>query len=166
MRLAFDNNLIVSHRFDPELAKLADRHYSRQTIGSPQFLAPGRTLVLRDATGLVCFSWLWQLPEYRDDGEEGYCCAIFRNERGPEVLSSAVILESESAAVAKWGPNRGFTYINPAKLHTAKRRGFEYCPFPVGRCFREAGWRFVKIMPDGKQLFEKQLMGRNETQGS
>ncbi|CAM4521976.1 hypothetical protein [Paenibacillus typhae] len=32
--------------------RLADRHYSRQTVGSPQFTRPGRNLVLRTALGM------------------------------------------------------------------------------------------------------------------
>jgi hypothetical protein len=83
--------LYRSNRFDCELAELADRHYSRQKIGSPQFIAPGRNLVYRDQSGLVVFVWLWQA--YRDDGEEGYCCSIFRNETPRR--SSEIILEAE-----------------------------------------------------------------------
>ena len=37
-----------SHRADPEVVPLADRHYNRQKIGSPQFAPPGRCLVLKD----------------------------------------------------------------------------------------------------------------------
>ena len=33
-------------KFDPRAAALADRHYSRRKIGSPQFMPPGETLVL------------------------------------------------------------------------------------------------------------------------
>lgn len=31
-----------SHRADPEVVPLADRHYNRQKPGSPQFAPPGR----------------------------------------------------------------------------------------------------------------------------
>ena len=30
-----------SHRADPRACAIADRHYSRQKIGSPQFMPPG-----------------------------------------------------------------------------------------------------------------------------
>lgn len=33
-------------KFDPRCASLADRHYSRRTVGSPQFMPPGETVVL------------------------------------------------------------------------------------------------------------------------
>ncbi len=135
--------LFRSHRFDYELAQLADRHYSRQKIGSPQFVAPGRNLVYRDKEGLVVFVWLWQLPEYRDDNEEGYFCSIFRNES--ERKSSEIILEAEALAIKEWGWMRMFTYVNPAKIASVN----------PGYCFKQAGWRFVKKKPDGKHLLEK-----------
>ena len=40
---------IRSHRADAEVVPLADRHYNRQKIGSPQFAPPGRCLVLKTA---------------------------------------------------------------------------------------------------------------------
>jgi hypothetical protein len=36
----------MSNRFDRRALPLADRHYSRRKIGSPQFVPPGRCLVL------------------------------------------------------------------------------------------------------------------------
>ena len=36
----------LSHRADPRAVALADRHYSRQKPGTPQFVKPGRCLVL------------------------------------------------------------------------------------------------------------------------
>jgi len=136
------DGLFRSHRFDAELAMLADRHYSRQKVGSPQFVAPGSNLVYRDKVGLVVFVWLWQLPEYRDDGQEGYCCAMFRNES--DRLSSEIILEAEDLAIAEWGTNRMFTYVKPSAIRSAN----------PGYCFKQAGWKFVKKIK-GKHLLEK-----------
>ena len=42
-------NWRLSHRADPEARVLADRHYNRQKPGTPQFVPPGRCLVLVDA---------------------------------------------------------------------------------------------------------------------
>jgi hypothetical protein len=104
MRLAFTNELIVTTRFDTETAKLADDHYSRQKPGTPQFMPPGRTIIIRDALSKIVFGWLWQ--QYRADKEEGYCCSIFRNVSTR--LSSEIILECERIAIAKWG---GATHV-------------------------------------------------------
>src|SRR5437762_4362389 len=40
----------LSDKFDPIVAPLADRHYNRRAIGSPQFVPPGRSLVLKAFT--------------------------------------------------------------------------------------------------------------------
>src|SRR6185503_18190417 len=80
MRLAFTDELIVTNHFDPEMAMLADRHYSRRTVGARQFLYSGRKLVIRDAAGDVLFGWLYPDESMRMDGQRGYNCAIFRNE--------------------------------------------------------------------------------------
>lgn len=151
MRLPFTDSLVVSTKFDPELAVLADAHYSRQKVGSPQFMPPGRTIVIRDNEGLIVFGWLYQ--EYRDDGQEGYNCCIFRNESGKR--SSSVILECEGIARDMWGMSRVFTYINPAKLRTIKHHGAEFCRWPPGRCFLEAGWKANGTSKSGLILLQK-----------
>ena len=132
--------------FDRECAQLADRHYSRRTIGSPQFAYSGRKLVLRDALGLALFVWIWPELSMRMDGQAGYNCAMFRNESTRR--SSDVILEAEAAAVAKWGPGRAFTYVDPRKI--ASRN--------PGYCFKCAGWRRIGYAKDGKHLLAKELV--------
>lgn len=143
MLLRFTDRLIVTTKFDAEMAALADRHYSRQTPGSPQFLPPGRTLVIRNSEGTMVFGWVWQFPEYRDDGQLGFNCAIFRNES--QQLSSEIILECELLALDTWGPQRMFTYIDPAKIKSRN----------PGYCFKKAGWRYAGTKTDGKVLLEK-----------
>jgi len=144
MILPFSDALIPSHRADPELCLLADRHYSRGRIGAPQFMPPGRTLVLRNADASVVFGWLWCLPGMRYDKQDGYCCTIFRNES--ERLSSEIILEAEAAAIAKWGPNRMFTYVDPSKIAS---------PNP-GYCFKQAGYRRIGYSQSGLHLLAKE----------
>lgn len=39
----------VSDRFDPRALPLADAHYNRRKAGSPQFVPPGRCVVLLTA---------------------------------------------------------------------------------------------------------------------
>jgi hypothetical protein len=118
--------LMPTKRCDDEMRQLADRHYNRQTPGSAQFIPPGRTLVLRDAAGLIYWSWVWQ--DYRQDGQDGYNCCAFRNE-SPR-LASEIILEAEQHAIARWGPGRMFTYINPDAVRSTN----------PGYCYLKAGW--------------------------
>lgn len=137
------SGLLVTTHFDIEMACLADRHYSRRTIGARQFLYSGRKLVLRDADGLVLFAWLWPDADKRMDGQAGYNCAIFRNEGAR--LSSEIILEAERAAFAKWGPRRVYTYIDGEKVRSSN----------PGYCYKRAGWHFERRSKGGKHLLAK-----------
>lgn len=150
MLLPLTDGLIVTTPFDHECALLADRHYSRRTVGARQFAYAGRKLVLRDHAGLVLFVWMFPNPALRMDGQVGYNNAVFRNESARQ--SSDIILEAEQRAVGKWGPNRAYTYIDPRKIKSAN----------PGYCFKQAGWTNVRradgslwLSADGKHLLEK-----------
>lgn len=143
MLLPFDS-LMQTGRFDYEAARFYDRHYSRQTCGSPQYALPGELLSLRDSLGKVLFVWVKQ--KYRRDGRAGQLyCAIFRNETSR--LSSDIILESERLACAKWGGGLAFTFIDPQQIRSSN----------PGYCFKVAGWNFVGKSKAGKHILEKVL---------
>lgn len=55
-------NWTLSHRFDPAAVQIADRHYNRQKVGTPQFVPPGRCMVLLGGPALWVTSW--PFPEY------------------------------------------------------------------------------------------------------
>jgi hypothetical protein len=129
--------------FDDEMRQLADRHYSRRTVGARQFAYSGRKLVLRDAAGLVLWVWMYPDPDMRMDGQTGYNCAIFRNE-SPR-LASDIILEAETHAIAKWGPGRMYTYVDPAKVRSSN----------PGYCYLMAGWHRHGWSKGGKLLLVK-----------
>ncbi len=122
----------VSHKYDKRGAQLADGHYSRRTVGSPQFMPPGQTLVLvRDD---AVFGWWRPHPDSglrAMNGLDGWTCTIFRNV-GP-VLSSKLILaaERELAARHDCGPDGLLTYVDARKVASAN----------PGYCFKAAGWR-------------------------
>lgn len=143
MLLPFTDGLMVTTHFDPEMAALADRHYSRRTIGARQVLYSGRKLVLRNAEGTVLFGWMNPDPTMRMDGQFGYNCAIFRNESSR--LASDIILEAEQFAFQRWGPNRLYTYIDGTKVKSRN----------PGYCFLMAGWRKAGISKGGKILMTK-----------
>ena len=143
MFLKFSDALIVTTHFDPEMAALADRHYSRRTIGARQFLYSGRKIVIRNAEGTVLFGWVFPDPTMRMDGQTGYNCAIFRNES--DRLSSDIILECEDIARKRWGPERMYTYVNPTKIKSRN----------PGYCFKLAGWNKIGISKSGQHLLEK-----------
>jgi len=143
MFLSFDDRLIVTNHFDTEMAMLADRHYSRRTIGARQFLYSGRKLVIRNAEGTVLFGWIYPDESMRMDAQSGYNCAIFHNES--ERRSSEIILECEQLAFSKWGSNRVYTYVDPRRIKS---------PNP-GYCFKCAGWQRVGQSKAGLHLLAK-----------
>src|SRR5216110_1250393 len=101
MLLPLTDGLLKTTPFDDEMRQLADRHYSRRTVGARQFTYSGRKLVLRNAAGTVLFVWMFPDAAMRMDGQRGYNNAIFRNES--DRLSSDIILEAERHAFDKWG---------------------------------------------------------------
>ena len=145
MMLPFWPGLVQTNHFDPEMAALADRHYSRRTVGARQFCYAGRKLVLRDTVGDVLFVWMWPLDEMRMDNQTGYNCAIFRNESSRR--SSEIITEAEQAAFAKWGPRRVYTYVHPGKIRSSN----------PGFCFQMAGWAKAGVSKGGLILLAKEL---------
>ncbi|WP_236342448.1 hypothetical protein [Paenibacillus plantiphilus] len=110
---------------------LADRHYSRQTIGADMFCRPGRNLVLRTAMGdAVWVTW----SGIRDDGLQAWECTIFRNES--DYLSSNMVRAAVTATIAQWGqppPDGIITYVDADKVRSIN----------PGCCFKAAGWRQI-----------------------
>lgn len=89
---------IVTDKGDVSCRLLADRHYSRQSIGDKQFCRPGKNLVLRTPTAdAVWVTW----KGIRDDGLDALECTIFRNES--QHISSDMIKYAIIASIDKWG---------------------------------------------------------------
>lgn len=135
-------------KFDPRAAKLADGHYSRRKVGSPQFMPPGETVILLSRDELAVFGW-WR-PHPRSglkamNGLDGWTCTIFRN-TGP-LLSSELILDAERALDGKTcGPDGMLTYVWDRKVRSKN----------PGYCFKQAGWKVKGRSADGrKTLLQK-----------
>lgn len=124
----------LSDRFDPAVAPIADRHYNRRKIGSPQFAPPGRCLVLKRPDAFWITSW--PFAEYvRHAWAGAWVCSAFRNE-GDE-LSSGLIRAAVAATRWRWPdvPALGMvTFVNAAKVRRKR---------DPGRCFRRAGFEPV-----------------------
>jgi hypothetical protein len=136
----------LSHRFDVRALPLADRHYNRRKVGSPQFCPPGSCLVLltEDATAL----WVTSAPkgEYvRHAWPGAWVNSLFRNE-GP-ILSSELIREAVAATCAFYGapPKQGMvTFVDPREDATEAR---PRALLPEGRLFGR--WRNGEGWPRG-----------------
>lgn len=123
-----------SYRFDPRALPLADRHYNRRKIGSPQFVPPGRCLVLLTAEADALWVTSWPYAQYVKHAWGGaWVCSLFRNE-SPH-LSSDLIREAVAITRGIWTdvPALGMvTFVDALK--TRRKRD-------PGRCYRRAGWQ-------------------------
>lgn len=132
-------------KFDARAAQLADRHYSRRKVGSPQFMPPGQTVVLLTKDERAVFGWWRPHPDSglkAMNGLDGWTCTIFRNEGA--VLSSELILEAENFLLSLnlgIGPDGFITYVFDRKIRSSN----------PGYCFKQAGWKVAGRSADGKK---------------
>lgn len=131
-----------SHRADPFARAIADRHYSRQKVGSPQFVPPGRCCVFV-ADGPAYWVTSWPFAEYVKHRWGGaWVCSAFRREGG-DVTASEMILQAVAATKAHYGgvPPMGMvTFIDRTRvppLHTRKGDVWGYTYRKAG--FLDAG---------------------------
>ena len=121
-----------SDRFDPSALPLADRHYNRRKVGSPQFVPPGRCKVLRCDGALWVSSW--PFPQYvRHRWAGAWVNSLFRNEGAG--LSSELIREAVAATRWYWPdvPDMGMvTFVDASKVRRKR---------DPGRCYIRAGFR-------------------------
>ena len=125
----------LSNRADPAARELADRHYNRQKIGSPQFVPPGRCLVLyaETPTGKAFWVTSWPFAEYvRHAWAGAWVCSAFRNEGAG--IASELITEALAATRSFFGepPEFGMiTFVDrkkvqPIIVHGEKVWGWTY----------------------------------------
>jgi hypothetical protein len=146
---------------NPTARAIFETHYSYRPYADGRrprhFVGPGEKMVLLTPNADALFVWRKFIS---GDGQEGVNCAAFHNDS--TALSSNLILTAESLARSRWPGERFYTYVNPKKLRTARKRqkhgepSAEYCPWPPGRCFLEAGWRRCGLTKHNKLwIFEK-----------
>lgn len=128
-------------RSDRDGAALADRHYSRKTPGTPQWMPSGRALVFVTPCGRA--TWGTSYSVHPDDGLDSWRCTIFRNEGAG--LSSDLILHAMALTAELWGepPADGWlTYVKPDEVRSTN----------PGFCFLKAGWwRDHSYVPDRRR---------------
>lgn len=123
-------------REEPAAARLADRHYSRQTVGAKGFLPPGRCLALMTP----CARAVWGVVENLDPvGAVHWRCTIFRNEGAG--LSSKLIRAATERTFAWWRLHYGA--LPRAPLRTEIDVDAVRPKRDPGFCFLRAGWRVV-----------------------
>ena len=118
----------LSNRCDKLALPLADRHYNRQKIGSPQFVPPGRCLVLLTENADALWATSWPYAEYVKHRWPGaWICSLFRNESLNK--ASELILDAVACTRGKYGdpPALGMiTFINREKVKPTRKYGYTY----------------------------------------
>ena len=140
----------LSNRADPDCLPLADRHYNRQKIGSPQFVPPGRCLVFK-ADGAV-WTTSWPFAQYVKHAWAGaWVNSLFRKECAGE--ASQFIRDAVAASRAVWEPpDLGIvSFIDPSKVFARKMRG-RLC---IAISYFEAGWKHVGYTKDGLWVMQQ-----------
>jgi len=126
----------ISDRAEPRARLIADRHYNRQKPGSPQFVPPGRCLVLTCTVGSALWVTSWPFAEYvKHQWAGAWVNSAFRRESGP--LASNLI--RQAVAITRWFwpdvPHLGMiTFIDRDKVKGKKDFGY---------CYRCAGFKEV-----------------------
>lgn len=136
---------IPSNRFDKEVLPLADRHYNRQKPGSPQFVPPGKCLVLKTPCRRAL--WVTSWPKYAQHEWRGaWINTLFRNEGAG--LSSELIFAAILASIDKWPdiPDKGMVTFVDASRTRNKR--------DPGRCYRKAGFKHVGYTKKGLYVLQ------------
>jgi hypothetical protein len=125
----------LSHRADPRALHLANAHYTRQSPESPQFVPPGRCMVL--LTEHADALWVTSYPyrEYVKHAWAGaWICSLFRNES--QHLSSHLITEAVAATRWYWStvPALGMvTFVDATKIKSHN----------PGCCYKKARFEHV-----------------------
>lgn len=138
---------------------MADKHYSRQQPGTPEFCPPGNSIVLIIPCGTSA-SALWcshrpdpraNLAIPRADGFVYWDNPYFRNESG--IQSSTLIREALAITRYLWPDllmcEDGFhTFVSPKHVQPIKRRGRDFW----GYCFFAAGFEEYPIRTKSRNL--------------
>lgn len=138
---------MLSHRFDEEALPLADRHYNRRKVGSPQFVPPGRCVVFKTDCRRALWVTSWPFAQFvRHAWPGAWVNSLFRNEGAG--LSSDLIRDAIAATRDVWPmvPALGMvTFVDAEK--TRRKRD-------PGRCYRRAGFTHVGFTKGGLWAFQ------------
>lgn len=143
-----------SNRGDPKACRIADRHYSRQKIGSKQCAPPGRCIVLYSETKTGKAYWItsYPYPEYVKHAWGGaWICAAFRNEGAG--LASELITQAIACSIGLMGlpPSLGMiSFVDKDKVRPTMVRGKK----TWGYVFLKAGFQLVGESKGGLLTFQ------------
>lgn len=137
---------LLSHRADAVALPLADRHYNRQKIGSPQFVPPGRCIVLLTECRRGLWVTSWPIAAYVKHAWAGaWVNSLFRSEGAG--VASTLIREAVAATKSIWQPPPlGIvTFVDPKHVPPKIRRGEAI----YGYSYLKAGFKHVGFTKGG-----------------
>lgn len=135
-----------SHRADPRAVVLADRHYNRQKPGSPQFVPPGRCIVLLTSTADALWVTAWPFARYvRHAWAGAWVNSLFRKES--DAIASQLVREAVAITRGMWEPPPlgMVTFVDPRKVPPVRQRGRDI----YGYCYLKAGFSHVGFTKGG-----------------
>ena len=142
----------ISHRFDPAAVRIADRHYNRQKIGSPQFAPPGSCAVFLTDCGRAFWITSAPLAEWvRHAWAGAWVCSAFRSEGAGR--ASELIRQAVAATRAHYGepPSLGMvTFIDRRKVRPTMVHGEP----TWGWTYRKAGFVYVGETKGGLMVMQ------------
>lgn len=141
----------VSHRADSMALPLADRHYNRQKIGSPQFVPPGRCLVFLSPCRRALWVTSYPFAQYVKHAWAGaWVNSLFRNET--EQRASDLI--REAVALTRWywePPELGMvSFVDSRHVKPKIVRGKPL----FGYCYLKAGFEHVGFTKAGLWVWQ------------
>jgi hypothetical protein len=119
------------------------RHYSNRNKNPKNlhFAGWGEKMVLLTPDAKALF--VWRYKEFREDGQQGVNCAVFRNEGAG--LSSDLIRLADDLADQRWPGERHFTFVKASAIASVN----------PGYCFKKAGWRACGMTKKGLHILER-----------
>lgn len=135
-----------SDRADPRALPLADRHYNRQHVGSPQYVPPGSCLCFVSHDDKAVWVSSWPMAEFTKHAWAGaWVNTLFRNEGAG--LSSELIREAVALTRAEWEPPAlgMITFVDVDKVRPKRDPGY---------CYLQAGFKHVGETKSGLLAFQ------------
>lgn len=137
----------VTNRADPWGRLLADRHYNRQSVGSKQFVPPGRCVVLIMPEPSALWVTSWPFAQYvKHEWAGAWINSLFRKEGAGR--ASDLIRKAVAATLQVWPepPAQGMvTFVDPKHVRPTRRRGVAI----YGYCYLCAGFEHVGFTKGG-----------------
>ncbi len=141
----------LSNRFDARALPLADRHYNRQKVGSPQFVPPGRCFVLLTECQRALWVTSWPFEEYvRHAWPGAWVNSLFRSEDAG--VASELIREAVAITRSIWQPPELgiITFVDTKHVPPKMRRGK-----PIyGYVYLKAGFKHVGFTKGGLWVWQ------------